>query len=52
MMLALDEYNIGGVTPGSLDRLVEEIGSIEDLVDAFIEDDDGKITSYTSRTER
>jgi hypothetical protein len=43
MMLALDEYNLGGVTPGSLDRLVEEMGSIEELVDAFIDDDeDGK----------
>jgi hypothetical protein len=41
-MLTLDQYNLSGVTPDSLDRLVEEAGSIQDFVDAFMEDDDGE----------
>jgi hypothetical protein len=41
MILVLDEYNLGGVTPNTLSRLVNEFGSLQELADVFVDYDSG-----------
>jgi hypothetical protein len=43
MMLVLDEYNLGGVTPGTLDRLVDEKGNLRAFIDSFLRDEGGML---------
>jgi hypothetical protein len=45
MMLVIDEYNLGGVTPGTLNRLVDENGSPQAFIDSFLEDEGGILKS-------